>query len=230
MKPAEQIRNDHGQLSDEGRIAQAVEAMIFTADAPLRPEEAALTYRDVTGNEITADAVEEAVNELNSDYRERETAFRIEKWGGGYRLATITGVAPFVKAHYAKEEAKRLTRALLETLAVVAYKQPVTKPEIDHVRGVNADYAIRQLLERELISVVGRAETIGTPLLYGTTDAFFDLFGLESIEHLPKPREVEEILADPLFNKERAVLFEELNQATPQSHAGEKTGENGQQE
>jgi segregation and condensation protein B len=106
-----------------------------------------------------------------------------------------------------KEKAKRkLTQATLETLSVVAYKQPVTKPEIEAIRGVNADYAIQKLLERGLITIVGRAATPGRPLLYGTTQDFLKHFGINDLSELPKPREIEEIMADHDDEMEREIL------------------------
>ena len=92
----------------------------------------------------------------------------------------------------------------------MAYKQPVTKPEVDHVRGVSSDYALRQLLDRGIVQIDGRSDSVGRPLLYATTDLFLDQFGLASLEALPQPREIEEILADPTFNRERARLLAEL--------------------
>ena len=98
----------------------------------------------------------------------------------------------------------------METLAVIAYKQPVTKPEIDFVRGVNADYALRKLLETRFVAVVGRDESVGRPLLYGTTNAFLEQFGLSSVDDLPRPREIDELLEDPAFTRERAELLATL--------------------
>jgi len=125
-------------------------------------------------------------------------------------MATVESMAGFVKTFLLKEEEKRLSRALLETLSVIAYKQPVAKPEVDFVRGVQSDYAIRQLLERDFITVVGRADSVGRPLLYGTTEHFLDQFGLGTLEELPRPREIDELLEDPAFSKERAVLTSEM--------------------
>ena len=188
---------------------QAVEALVFASDVPLRAEDVARAYDDVTGHETTPDEVAAAVERLNLRYREGGAAFRIYEWGGGYRLATTDDVAPFVRSLFSREEERRLSRSLLETLAIVAYKQPVTKPELDHVRGVNSDYALRQLLERDLATIVGRSEGVGRPLLYGTTEAFLDQFGLGALDELPRPREVEELLADPAFSSERARLLAE---------------------
>lgn len=191
-------------------LERAVEALAFAADTPLAPAEAARIVSDVTGHEVRAVDVEAAVDRLNAAYAATGRAFRIQHWGGGLRMATEPDMAPFVRALLHNEEEHRLSRALLETLAVVAYRQPVTKPEVDFVRGVNTDYALRQLMERDLLTVVGRADAVGRPLLYGTTEHFLDLFGLGTLDELPRPREVDEILSDPQFSRERALLMAEL--------------------
>ena len=191
-------------------LDRVVEALVFAAEAPPTGEEVARAYESVTGAAVTPDDVEAAVGRLNGAYLDGGRAFRIHRWGQGYRMATVDDVAPFLRALLAHEEEQRLSRALLETLAVIAYKQPVSRPEVDHVRGVNCDYSVRQLLERDFITVVGRSEGVGRPLLYGTTEAFLDRFGLGTLEELPRPREVEELLADPAFSHERALLRTEL--------------------
>ena len=194
---------------------QAVEALVFASDVALRAEDVARVYGEVTGAEVSADDVEEAVGRINAAYRAGGRAFRIRRWAGGLRLATTDEAAPFVRALFEREDERRLSRSLLETLAVIAYKQPVTKPEVDHVRGVGSDYALRQLLERDLVTIAGRGDGVGRPLLYATTDRFLDQFGLDSLAGLPSPREIEEILADPAFNKERARLLSEMTAPGP---------------
>lgn len=186
---------------------QAVEALVFASDVPLCADDVARAYDDVTGHETTPEDVSAAVETLNGRYRERGAAFRVYEWGGGYRLATIEEMAPFVKSLFTREEERRLSRSLLETLAIVAYRQPVTKPEIDHVRGVGSDYAIRGLIDRNLVRITGRSESVGRPLLYGTTETFLDQFGLDALDALPQPREIEDLLADPAFSAERARLL-----------------------
>ena len=189
---------------------QAVEALVFASDVPLRPEDVARVYDEVTGAETSEADVEAAVERLNAAYRRGGRAVRVRQWGGGLRLATVETVAPFVRALFADREGRRLSRSLLETLAVIAYKQPVTKPEVDHVRGVSSDYALRQLLERGLVEIAGRSDSVGRPLLYATTDAFLDAFALDGLAALPSLREAGEILGDPGFNRERARLLAEL--------------------
>jgi segregation and condensation protein B len=95
----------------------------------------------------------------------------------------------------------------METLAILTYKQPASKPEIDYVRGVDSDYALRRLLDVGLVDVVGRSDSVGRPLLYGTTARFLEEFGLSALDDLPNLREIEELLDDPAFNKERARLL-----------------------
>lgn len=202
--PASRVTEDH-----DARVAQAVEALVFASDVPLRDEDIARAYSDVTGADLAPVAVREAVERLNAEYRAGGRAFRIEQWGGGFRMATVEELAPFLRSLFSREEERRMSRSLLETLSVIAYRQPTTKPEVEHVRGVKSDYALRQLLERGFVDVVGRSDSVGRPLLYGTTDRFLDQFGLESLEALPSPREVEEILSDPRFSKERAQLLAE---------------------
>lgn len=200
---------DRVTTDDTARLDQSVEALIFASDVPLRADDIARVLDEVTGRATEAGEVERAVERLNVGYRETHRAFRVESWGGGYRLATIPEQVGIVKALFAREDERRLSRSLLETLAVIAYKQPVTKPEVEHVRGVSAEYALRQLLERGFVEIAGRADAIGRPLLYATTERFLDQFGLDSLESLPTPREVEEILADPRFSRERAQLLAE---------------------
>jgi segregation and condensation protein B len=149
----------------------------------------------------------EAIERLNAYYEETGRAFRIKHWGGGIRMASHPQYARFIRALYDEHRPKKLSRTLMETLSIIAYGQPTTKPEIDFVRGVDSDYAVRKLLEIGLIDIVGRSDSIGRPLLYGTSDRFLEQFGLSSLEALPKLREVEELLGDPAFKKERLHLL-----------------------
>lgn len=196
---------------DTALLERVTEALVFVADEPVSAATVADVFAESTGDDrIDTEHVEAAVQALNHGYQNTQRTFRIENWAGGFRLATIPEVAPFVRALLAAEQERRLSRSLMETLAVVAYKQPLTKPEIDHIRGVNADYALRRLLETRLLAVVGRDESVGRPLLYGTTDHFLEQFGLSRLEDLPRPREIDELLEDPAFTRERAELLTSL--------------------
>ncbi len=197
-------------MIDLSALDFAVEALVFAAEALLGAAEVARAIGEVTGADVDAAAVAASVQRLNAEYDRAERAFRILDYGGGYRMATVADAEPFLRVLFATEDERRLSRSLLETLAVVAYKQPVTKPEIDHVRGVGSDYALRSLLEKDLARIAGRSDSVGRPLLYGTTERFLDLFALGSLDELPRPREIDELLADPRFAGERADLLASL--------------------
>lgn len=193
---------------EDHTLEEAAEAIIFAADEPVSAERIAEIVAEVTGQpQFPVDEVEGAVKRLNEEYEASDRALEIHEWGGGYRMATRSTLSPFVKTLFVGEQETSLSRSLMETLAVIAYRQPVTRPEVDFIRGVNSDYAIRKLLEMELVDVEGRAESLGRPLLYGTTSLFLEQFGLSDLEDLPTLREVEELLDDPAFDEERAKLL-----------------------
>ena len=206
---ADATGNANDPSEDEHRLARAVEALIFASDEPVAPGRLAEVFAEVTGREAPGkDRVAETVEHINAAYEEGGRPFRIEEWGEGYQMATRSDWAPLVKTLLAGPRRQSLSRSLSETLAVVAYRQPVTRPEVDFIRGVSADYALRKLMELELIDVQGRSDSLGRPLLYGTTEHFLEEFGLASLDDLPTLREVEELLDDPNFNEERAKLLQ----------------------
>lgn len=190
-------------------LEEAAEAIIFAADEPVSSDRIAEIITEVTGRtDLDAGDIEQVVDQLRGEYREADRALEIQEWAGGYRMTTRAPLSPFVKTLFVGEQEKSLSRSLMETLAVIAYRQPVTRPEVDFIRGVNSDYAIRKLLEMGLADVEGRADSLGRPLLYGTTPLFLEQFGLKSLEELPTLREVEELLDDPAFDEERAKLLQ----------------------
>ncbi|PSQ95751.1 MAG: SMC-Scp complex subunit ScpB [Bacteroidetes bacterium SW_9_63_38] len=189
-------------------LEEAAEAIIFAADEPVSSDRIVEIVAEVTGqSDLTVEEVESAVERLNEAYRSANRALEIHEWGGGYRMTTRSTLSPFVQTLFVGEQETSLSRSLMEALAVIAYRQPVTRPEVDFIRGVNSDYAIRKLLEMDLVDVEGRADSLGRPLLYGTTNLFLEQFGLDSLEDLPTLREVEELLDDPSFDEERAKLL-----------------------
>jgi segregation and condensation protein B len=189
-------------------LRQVVEALIFAADEPVTAGQIGRIVAEVTGRAAPGEeAVAAAVRALNQAYEQAGRALAIQRWAGGYRMTTRAALAPYVKALFVGAQEKSLSRSLMETLAVVAYRQPVTRPEVDFIRGVSSDYAIRKLMEMGLADVQGRADSLGRPLLYGTTNRFLEQFGLASLDDLPTLREVEDLLDDPHFNKERAKLL-----------------------
>lgn len=195
-------------ISDNKR--HIVEALIFASDEPLTGRQIMdiLASPDNLGPRLRVkeDEILGYIRELNGEYVHAGRSFRITQVAGGYQFATMPPFAEWL-GRMVKEKARRkLTQATLETLSVIAYKQPVTKPEIEAIRGVNADYAIQKLMERGMVTMVGRSAAAGRPLLYGTTLDFLKHFGLNDLSELPKPREIEEIMADQGFEMEKELL------------------------
>lgn len=204
-------------------LMQVAEALIFAANDPVAPRRIARIYAEVTGQSAPSEAdVIAAVEQLNQTYAENSRALEIHEWGEGYRMATRSTLQPYVEVLFGQEQETSLSRSLLETLAILAYRQPVTRPEVDFIRGVNSDYAIRKLMELGLADVKGRSDSIGRPLLYGTTDKFLEQFGLASLDDLPTLREVEELLEEPAFDEERAELLTLKSEAEAASNGTEE--------
>ena len=186
-----------------------IEALIFSSDDPLPTSDIIKAIKEIDGSdtEITPKDVESSVNYLNERYEDDEKAFIIKRIANGFAFSTKQEYAKYVGFLSSSRTKRRLSQAALETLAIIAYKQPITKPEIENLRGVNSDYMMNTLLEKTLITIKGRAESIGRPLLYVTTDEFLKYFGLHKITDLPKPREVDEIMKDEDFLEEKRKIM-----------------------
>jgi segregation and condensation protein B len=177
-----------------------LEALIFAADEPISVNqlEEILNEGQVAGQArtVSANEIRQFITELNAEYGIARRAYRILQVGGGYQFATRPEFAEWVGRLYKERGKRKLSHSALETLAIIAYRQPVTKPEIEAIRGVNADYVLHTLLERRLVTITGRAQTVGRPLLYGTTNEFLKHFGINDLTDLPKPRELEELMEE----------------------------------
>lgn len=138
----------------------------------------------------SADLIREAIDQLNRQYESTGRAFRIEAVAGGFRLMTQPEFAPAVKAYHGAGAAHRLSKAAVETLAIIAYKQPLTRAHIEAIRGVACGDLLKTLLDRKLITIAGRAEELGRPLLYATSRQFLEAFGLASLKDLPSVTEL----------------------------------------
>lgn len=186
-----------------------IEALIFSSDEPLTNAEIIKAIKGIDGedSEIASDDINSAVDLLNHEYETSGRAVKIVKIAGGYLFATREEYAKYIGYLSSEKTKRRLSQAALETLAIIAYKQPITKPELESIRGVNSDYILATLLDKKLITISGRAETIGRPLLYSTTDEFLKYFGLNSLSDLPKPREIEEIMQDEDFIEQKNKIM-----------------------
>jgi segregation and condensation protein B len=165
-------------------LARILEALLFAADGPIKPEQ----VRDVEPA-ATETQVEAAFSELRRFYDETERGFHLAHIAGGYQILTRPALAPWVERFLVGRRRQRLSRAALEVLAVIAYRQPVTRGEVESVRGVDCGATLRTLLERKLILIKGRARVVGHPLLYATTDRFLEHFGIGGLGELPKLEE-----------------------------------------
>ena len=189
-------------------IAKVIEAVLFAAEKPVSLARLKQLIPHAKNGEL-----QEALSSLEQHYRDH--AFTLAKIAGGDQLLTRAEDHDYVKRLFATRARPRLSQAALETLAVIAYKQPVSRIEIEAIRGVNSDGVLGTLLERNLITIKGRAETVGRPLLYGTTEEFLRYFGLNDLSELPKPEEIEQML------RAREEMQEENEESESEEHSND---------
>lgn len=168
---------------------QVIEALIFASDAPLT-----LSRLRVAIEDADEELLERVVAELNGEYERQGRAFEIRRVAGGFQMVTRAHLAQWVRKYQRGRSRQRLSRAALEALAIIAFKQPISRAEVAAVRGVNSDGVFKNLLERNLIAMAGRASTVGRPVLYKTTEHFLSYFGINSLADLPSLDEVEALL------------------------------------
>ncbi len=171
------------------KLVGAVEALLFAAHEPLPPT----ILGSLNGH--TGWTLDDVVAEINRRMEAGSHPMRVRKVAGGYQMFVMPEYGPIIESVLVKTKTQRLSRAGLETLSIIAYRQPCSTPEIEHIRGVAADAPVRTLLERNLVTIKGRSEGPGRPLLYGTTDEFLRYFGLNSLDDLPREDELAAMLA-----------------------------------
>jgi len=171
------------------RLQPAIEALLFSSDQPLPIELMSEAL------ESDAEAVLEALSALGESYAAREAGVELREIAGGWMLVTTAEQAEWVGRMLRGKRRMRLSRAALETMAIIAYKQPVTKSEVEAIRGVDSSAVLATLLERNLVTIRGRSKVVGRPLLYGTTQEFLDYFGLKDLSELPRPEELRALVA-----------------------------------
>lgn len=176
-----------GQAYDH-ELLQVLEVLLFASHEPLT--QAGLSQAMGT-NDVDLD---DLVSRLRARFEEQSRPLDIRAVAGGYQIVTRNEYEPYLQRLFQRGSKLTLSKAGLETLAIVAYKQPVTRSEIDQIRGVSSDSSLRKLLEKGLVTVKGRDESVGRPLLYGTTQAFLECFGFSSLGDLPKLKEIGEIM------------------------------------
>ena len=165
-------------------LEQRVEALLFASERSLS-ETKMKTVLGIESDDATAQ-IKKAIDSLNASYDADSRAFRIERIAGGYRVMTREELAPLVSRLHAERQQQKLSQAALETLSIIAYRQPVMRAEIEVIRGVACGDVLRGLMDRRLVKIVGRAEELGRPMLYGTTKDFLKIFGLANLNDLPE--------------------------------------------
>ncbi|MFA5410616.1 MAG: SMC-Scp complex subunit ScpB [Candidatus Omnitrophota bacterium] len=165
----------------EDNVKAVIEALLFSSDKPLTLEQ----IRGVLNN-LDTSQIRQSLEELKSEYETANRGVRVTEVAGGFQMITSPVFASFLKKLYKQRRVEKLSKPALETLAMVAYKQPVSKAEIESLRNVNVDGVVASLLDKDLIRVAGRKKAPGRPFVYGTTRQFLEYFGLKSLEELPK--------------------------------------------
>ena len=174
-----------------------IEALIFASEQSISAKDICPILLEVREQLLSEEEVERLIAQIKQKYDQSQFAFTLVALNGGYQFLTKPEYYKSINQLQANRSKRKLSQAAMETLSIVAYKQPVTKLEIEQIRGVNCDYTIQKLLEKDLISIAGKAESVGKPLLYGTSSTFMDYFGINTSAELPQlkdlPTEINEI-------------------------------------
>jgi segregation and condensation protein B len=186
------------------RLTQIIEALLFASDAPLTAADLARV-----DERLDEDTVEAVIQELRSEYEQTERSFQIYEVAGGYQLLTRPDFVSVLERYDSVPQPARLSTPALEVLAIIAYRQPIGRVEIEEIRGVGSSGVLRTLSERHLVEPVARGEGLGRPLLYGTTSKFLEHFGFRSLEDLPRPDELPIVLRERTAPSQEGVASEE---------------------
>ncbi len=201
-----------------------IEALLFVSDKPLRIEAIGAILEDV--NPVTIRAL---IGELNVEYSTSNRSFNVKEIAGGFQMMTDPVYCPWINKLY-KRPPDRLSGPALETLAIIAYRQPITKSEIEVIRGVNIDGVLHTLDERGLVRSRGRKDTVGRPILYGTTSGFLYYFGLKSLDELPKLREFSESELDFVKEEQKRQVLDvetgKLQEGRSEAESADMSSEN----
>jgi len=180
---------DNPDLDKNANLDDIILALLFASDEPLSVRRIAAIIENVAAGDI-----KQSIDNWRRRFDDEAWSIGIEQVAGGYQLSTRLDFAPFVGRLYSKRRKLRLSRAGMETLAIIAYKQPVTRAEIESIRGVSCGGVVANLMERSLIKITGKAKVLGAPFLYGTTSEFLEYLGLNSLKDLPSLEELEALL------------------------------------
>lgn len=169
---------------------QEIEALIFASDQGIRLEEILYCLQAASEADLSVNEALNTIEKIQQKYQDEAFAIELVKLNNGYQFLTKKIYHPVIGQLQLQRSKKKLSQAALETLAIIAYRQPVTKLEVEQIRGVNCDYSIQKLLEKELITIAGKADTVGRPLLYATSNQFADYMGINNVSELPAMAEL----------------------------------------
>jgi segregation and condensation protein B len=166
-----------------------IEALIFCSPSPIKVADLKACLSEMFNADVPEEDIQNAIQKLEEKYASDEYSFQVYKGGGGYQFLTKPAYQTSIGIMLKQQSKKRLSTSAMETLSIIAYKQPISKTEVENIRGVNCDYAIQKLLDKGLIEIRGKADTIGRPMLYGTSAKFMEYFGINDINELPTPKD-----------------------------------------
>jgi len=166
-----------------------IEALIFCSPTPIKVVDIKACLSEMFGADVPEEDINNAIKRIEEKFHQDEFSFQLNKSAGGYQFLTKPAYQTSIGILLKQQSKKRLSTSAMETLSIIAYRQPVSRTEIENIRGVNCDYAVQKLLDKGLIEITGKAETIGRPMLYGTTLKFMEYFGINDITELPVPKD-----------------------------------------
>ena len=185
------------QVNANDHVKNAIEAILFISERPVMLEQIKNVFPTFTAGDLQG-----IIKQIQSEYESQKRGMKVIEIAGGYQMLSNPLYVTYVRELYKTKHKEKLSKPALESLAIIAYKQPVTRTEIELIRGVNSDGVVVHLLEKELIKIVGRKDIQGKPFLYGTTKQFMEYFGLRALEDLPKLEEFSHL--QPAYEKETA--------------------------
>ncbi len=169
-----------------------IEALIFCSPSPAKVADLKSCLSEMFNADVPEEDVINAIHRIEEKFTAEEFSFQLSKSAGGYQFLTKPAYQASIGIMLKQQSKKRLSTSAMETLSIIAYKQPISKSEVENIRGVNCDYAVQRLLDKGLIEILGKAETVGRPILYGTSPAFMEYFGISELNELPTPKDFTE--------------------------------------
>ncbi|WP_420316854.1 SMC-Scp complex subunit ScpB [Ekhidna sp.] len=170
-------------------LANHIQALVFCSPKPITEDDIQDCLKEMFDADVPQDDITAGLQVIEEKFKSDDFAMELVKSGGGYQFLTKPSYQASIGILLKQQSKKRLSNSALETLSIIAYKQPITKSEAEQIRGVNCDYSIQKLLEKELVEIKGKSEGVGRPILYGTSQKFMDYFGINDLKELPTPKD-----------------------------------------